>query len=490
MPDSAQSIPLFGVGVGTKSTNVSAQMRTNLYVETYNDPDKTQMALFSRPGLLRFGLYDNDGTGPIRGAVADALSTDATIECAWFVQGRTIIGILADGTFNASGVDLLTSSGVVRAAQAGSVGILVDGTTGYYFDISTPASPSCTDLSTYPQAASFPFTTPSVTSIASRIIAVDPAEIGRFRWSAAGDPLTWDALDFATAESAPDPLSAVFEYGGQLLMIGTQTIEFWAPAATGASGQLPFLRVGGANIQWGTTAIDTIRKCNDSVIFLGRNQGGARQVVQLKGYEAQPVSTPDVEADIATETSADLDAAVAMFTVVAGHAFYILNLSDRSWVYDVRTGTWGKWITDASRFGGQWSLPAFGTILVADYRDARVYEFDADTYKDDDNTMTRQVISKHASANLARLSCAEVRIDCETGVANNTVPAPTITLSWSKDGGHTYGVDVTQPLGIVGGYLTCTVWRLLGRARDFVFKVTVTEPVKVVIIGAAAIFRP
>lgn len=491
MPDTAQTVPLFGFGVGTKSPNVSAQMRTNLYVEKYDDPDKSAMALYSRPGLKRFTVANADSGGPIRGAISDAISSGAGAETAWFAQGRSIVGIFPDGSFNSSGVNLSTSAGVVRSAQIGTTGVCADGVTGYKFDVSNPSVPVVVDLAIFPQAAAFPFTTKSVTACASRIIAVDPSNIGRFRWSAAGDVTTWNALDFATAESSPDPLSAVFEMAGTLLLIGTQTIEFWAPAAAGAAGQLPFVRTGGANIQWGTTALDTIRKCNDSMIFLGRNQGGARQVVQIRGYDAQPISTADVEADIATEPL--LDAATALFMVVAGHAFYVLNLSTHSWAYDMRTGTWAKWLTDGARFAGQWSLVALNQILVTDYRDARVYTLDTSTFADDGAVLVREVVSKHASANLARISCRELAIDCETGLGSTdgTAPvSPQLMLSWSKDGGHTWGNEVWQSLGPVGNYKARAVWRNLGRSRDFVFKARIADAVKVVLIGAAAIFAP
>jgi hypothetical protein len=180
-----------------------------------------------------------------------------------------------------------------------------------------------------------------------------------------------------------------------------------------------------------------------------------------------------------------------MFIVVAGHQFYVLNLSTGSWSYDLRTQTWGKWTTAAGRFAGNYSMPAFGKILVSDYRDQRVYTLDPALYTDDGGVMVREVTSKHAWVNLMRLSCKEIAIDCETGVGLNSGQGsdPQIMLSWSKDGGHVWGNEVWQSLGAMGGYLTRAVWRNLGRSRDWLFKLRITDPVKVVIIGAAALFR-
>ena len=489
MPDTAITVPVFGFGVGTKSPNVSAQMRENLYIEKPDDPDKTPIALYARPGLNNF---TNEIGGTVRGAIANPTFAegDAVVFCiaAAGVVPSVTQRYLADGAGDglAGAGTIQTSEGPVRAAQLGTQSLFVDGVSGYIYDFDLN---DVTDLTTLPAAAS-PYGTKSATACASRIIAVDPAELGRFRWSNAGDPTTWDALDFATAESSPDVLTAVFEASGQLLLFGSQTIEFWAPSASGASGLQAFSRVGGANIQWGTTSIDTIRKCNDSVCFLGRTGGGNLQVVQLRGYEAQVISTPDVEYDIAQDPTTG--SATAIFAVTTGHAFYIINLSTHSWVYDFRNGTWGKWTTGGSRFAGQWSMSAFGKLIISDYRDGRIYTLDPETLTDDGEVIVREVISKHGWANLARLSLRELAIDCQTGVGINDGQGddPQIMLQWSKDGGHTWGNEVWQSLGAMGNYLTRTVWRNLGRSRDWLFKLRVTDPVKTVIIGAAAIFKP
>jgi hypothetical protein len=158
----------------------------------------------------------------------------------------------------------------------------------------------------------------------------------------------------------------------------------------------------------------------------------------------------------------------------------------------LRTGSWDKWITDSSRYAGRFEQPAFGEILVTDYRDGRIYTVEPTVYTDDGSTMVREMVSKQAQMNLARLSLRELAIDCETGVGLNSGQGsdPRIMLTWSKDGGHVFGNEVPLTLGAIGGYLTRAVVRNLGRSRDWTFKLRVTDPVKLVIIGAAAIFGP
>lgn len=504
MPDAAVSVPLFGTGIATKSTNLSAQMRTNLYVEGLKEPDKAPFGLFARPGLLLTGdtgafaqargaigyFYDDSGTPGLEGKAAFAA----------FAAGIGYVSVYDDGSVANGGSgpgSFATTSGPVRSAVLGtsfqqfqSQALSVDGV-GALWSLSSGSGLEPVSLSTLPSAAAFPFGSNSVTACASRFVAVDPSALGRFRWSAPGDGSTWNALDFATAESSPDPLVAVFEAWGELMLFGSQTIEFWAPAAAGASGQLPFVRIGGANIQWGTDAIDSIVKCGNQVAFLGRSEGGNRQVVTLYSYFSQVISTPDVEYDIEQEPSPS--AVTAFFVVSAGHSFYVLNLTNTSWAYDFTTGTWGKWETDGARFAGQYAVATNRGVLLSDYRNSQLYYLDPTTYTDGGATLTREVVTRHIFEDLARMSLKELAIDCETGVGldgSQQGTAPQLMLQWSKDGGHAWGAEVWNSLGAIGQYLTRAVWRGLGRSRDWLFRVRVTDPVKVVIIGAAAIFSP
>ena len=63
---------------------------------------------------------------------------------------------------------------------------------------------------------------------------------------------------------------------------------------------------------------------------------------------------------------------------------------------------------------------------------------------------------------------------------------PRVMLQVSRDGGYTYGDEMWCKVGALGQYLRRAEWRRLGVARSFVFKFRITDPIKVVLIGAAA----
>ena len=57
-------------------------------------------------------------------------------------------------------------------------------------------------------------------------------------------------------------------------------------------------------------------------------------------------------------------------------------------------------------------------------------------------------------------------------------------LSWSHDGGHVFGNDYQASLGNVGQYMTRLIWRRLGRTRDQIWKLVISDNCKKVLIGA------
>lgn len=59
---------------------------------------------------------------------------------------------------------------------------------------------------------------------------------------------------------------------------------------------------------------------------------------------------------------------------------------------------------------------------------------------------------------------------------------PKIMLECSNDGGYTYGNQIWSTSGKVGERLARVRWNKLGMSRDRVFRITMTDPVKWVLI--------
>jgi len=71
-------------------------------------------------------------------------------------------------------------------------------------------------------------------------------------------------------------------------------------------------------------------------------------------------------------------------------------------------------------------------------------------------------------------------LDLETGVGATTGQGrdPTIILEWSNNSGHTWSHEHRLSAGRQGVYRWRAIWRRLGRSRNRVYRVTVSDPVK------------
>lgn len=455
-------VPLFGLGNVGKSVNVDAQKRTNLYVEVQQDPEKSTLTLYPTPGIQTFV---NFGAYPSRGIYKKG-------DFLYVVNNNTLWRVSNDGAMTNIGT-LLTAQGRVDMSDNGTQIIIVDGANGYIYNTNTLVFAQITDPD-WPGAD-------TVTFLNGYFVVTKP-NTGQFYISALYDGLSWAALDFATAESNPDNLIRVMADNGQLCLFGPETTEFW-----GDSGALdfPFARVGASAIEWGLAARWSLCKFMDSLIFLRRNRLGAVQVCTLSGYNATPVSNPEM--DYVFSKYSAVDNATGFSYMVSGHPFYQINFpsADESWLYDGLTKAWSKVESSGGRHRGEIQQNYLDRSLVTDYENGKLYIFRDGYYSDDGDPIARELITRHQT--IGQFSVIdELWMEMESGVGLLTGQGetPMLMMQVSKDGGHTWGNEYWVNFGQIGEYKRRAVFRRLGRARDWVFKFRITDPVKPVIVAA------
>lgn len=455
-------IPLFGIGNFGKSANVTAQERTNLYCEVSQDNEKGRLHLYPTPGLvssLNFGAY------PIRGVHKKGDFR--------YVVNRDVLWKVANDDSMTNVGTLVTSAGRVDITDNGTQIIIVDGTNGYIYNTNTLVFAQITDVD-------FPGAT-TVTFLNGYFVITKPNS-GQFYVSALYDGLSWNALDFATAESNPDDLVRVIADNGQIVLFGPETTEFWSD-----SGALdfPLARVGAAAIEWGLAAKWSLAKFMDSLIFLRKNRLGAVQVCVLSGYNAQPVSNPELDY-IFSQYSA-VENATGFAYMVSGHPFYQINFpsADESWLYDGLTKAWSKVQSGEGRHRGEIQLNYLDRSYVSDYENGKLYRFEETVYTDDGETIARQLITRHQSTGDYSF-LAELWLEMEAGVGLLTGQGsdPQIMMQISKDGGHTWTSERWVSFGAIGEYKKRARWLRCGRARNWTFRFRITDPVKTVFVSA------
>jgi hypothetical protein len=464
MANTLTPIPLFGIGTFGKSQTVTAQERTNLYTEINEDPEKSTISLYPTPGLVQ--LLDFGDT-PCR-----ALYSIGVFRYA--VHRTNLYRIANDNTYTSVGT-LLTSSGRVDISDNGLQMMLVDGPNGYIYTLATGVLVRITDVD-FPGAD-------TVTFLNGYFIVNQPGT-GRFFLSALYNGLAWDALDFATAESNPDNLVRVHVTDGILWLYGDKTTEPW-----GDSGTLdfPLARIGAAAIEWGLAARWSLAKYMDSVIFLRRNRLGAVQVCVMAGGDAKAVSTLNLDHIFSNYNA--VDDATGFAYMISGHPMYQINFPTpgESWLYDGVTGDWSSvMFSNGGRHRADIQYSHQNYSFVSDYANGKIYRLDPNVYSDNGTAIINEFISRHQVTNGNWFAFDEIWIEMEAGVGLVTGQGsdPTIMMQYSKDGGKTWSNEAWVKFGQIGANRVRAVWRRLGRARDWVFKFRVSDPVKTVFVAA------
>ena len=495
MPDGSNIVPMFGRGFFSKSRTVTSQALTNLYREPQGDADKAQMVFYGTPGLKLFADVSLSVPGclAIRGMrqVGNYLyfviglsspSPGVNSQSIIFGVDASGAGFTIDVPIVSAGIQ--TYAGRVGICDNGSQVIIVDGVAGWTFPIN--ATGRWTGGATFLKIADvdFPNGATTVAFLNGYFVCDNPngSHVGQFNWSAQYDGTTWAALDFANAESSPDALVHVFSNFGQLFLFGTTTAEVWAPSGDAAI----FRRVGGAGVEWGLAAKWTVDKfANNSIVFLGKNKLGQAQFVRMDGYTITPLTDPEVTHDL--NARGNLQTATGYSYSLDAHTFYQLNFPDKTYLYDDLSQSYSLLSSNGGRHLGEIRAELNAVPYVSDYSSANLYTVDPNTYTDNGATIVREIVGKHVFADYNQVTIAELFIEFEAGVglATGQGSSPQCMLQWSKDNGATWGNEIWQTIGGIGGYLARAVWRNLGLARDFVFKIRVTDPVKVVITNAA-----
>lgn len=466
--------PFVGASYMARSKTFDAQRCVNLYPEMSQSgpgPSKSIAALIGTPGLA---LWVALAGGGVRGLFRFTATQSVAVvgSNVWRVGSdavATLIGTIPLGTTP------------VSMASNGQVVMLVTGPNGYVID---PAALSLTPISD----ADF-HGADTVDFIDGYFVFNQPGT-GKFQitnlYSTQIDP-----LDFATAEGAPDLLISLIVDHRELWLFGETSTEVWFNSG---NVDFPFERIQGAFIEQGCAAAFSVAKMDNTVFWLAADGRGQGTVQRAAGYQPQRISTHALEFAIASYSR--IDDAVAFTYQQEGHSFYQLNFptAGKTWVFDASTGLWHEraWRNPVdgvlSRHRAQCQMAFAGETIVGDWETGNLYRLDLDTYTDNGNPLPRIRACSHLAADFKWQFFTALQIDMEAGVGLTAGQGsdPQAMLRWSDDGGFTWSNEMWAKIGKIGERRTRVRWRRLGKSRDRVFELTITDPVKVVIVGASA----
>lgn len=477
---------IIGQAYQARAKAIDCQECVNLYPEMQLGDSKNVMALIGTPGLKPYATLA--ATGNFRGL--------------YTTSGGRLFCVVSNGFYEVSGGgaesrgSLGTVTGRCYMADNGTQVMLCDGTYGYIFDL---AAETFTRLTT----AEF-LGGRGVVFINGRFVTVAPdGSKFQFSMSPGYDGTAWDSTDYYVAEGSPDGLLSVVTSKNELWLIGTQTSEAWY--MTGDSTD-PFARIHGALNNIGTAAADSVATNGNTVFWLGSNAAGEGIVWAATGYTPERISTHGIEHIVSGLSR--VDDAVGYCYQQEGHAFYVLNFltGGKTVVYDQTTGLWHERAFYDDQNGVFQAHPATchalwsGKNYVGGYRNGKLYEYDLGTYTDDGEKIKRVRTTAHHANENKRITYNYIELETERGVGltqeymnlytGSTVlepgVLPMVILNVSNDGGFTWSDNRYASIGRIGQYKNRCRWTRLGTARDRVFRFSVTDPVKVVLIDGYA----
>jgi len=351
---------------------------------------------------------------------------------------------------------------------------------------------------------------------------------GTQQWAASNtlSPIT-PALSFSSKDGSPDNLVSLIVDHREVYLLGENSSEVWVDVG---AFPFPFQRVPGTNTQHGIVAKFSVARLGNSFAYVSRNIRGQAQIMMMQGYIPTRISTHAVENTLVNQKVND---AIAWTYQLEGHEVYVVSFPslDLTWAYDVSTQMWHKWLwVDSNnvyhRHRGNCLALFQGMVLVGDWQNGKIYELDPNNYTDDGDTIRRVRRCPHLVADLQREYFDELQLQFQPGVGiggtfissgtyigTNLIIPPTQTYSipalgiyiigtatnvnststftnpqamlrWSNDGGSTWSREYWIPIGQQGKYKNRAIWRRLGTARDRIYEVVMTDPVKAVIVSA------
>jgi hypothetical protein len=308
----------------------------------------------------------------------------------------------------------------------------------------------------------------------------------QFGASAVLSPIS-PALSFSSKDGAPDDLVTLIVDHREIYLLGETSSEVWVDQGT---SPFPFQRIPGTSTQHGIVSAFSVSRLGNSFAYLSKNNRGTAQIVQMNGYVPERISTHAVENSLSGKTITD---AVAWTYQIEGHEVYVISFPSiqLTWCYDIASKMWHKWLYTNNlgqyeRCRGNCAAVFQGYVLVGDYSNGKIYHLDKNIYTDDGQNVRRLRRAPHLVADFQREYFDELQIQFQPGVGLSTGIGedPQAMLRWSNDGGSTWSNEHWTSIGRMGKYTNRAIWRRLGTARDRIFEVSVSDPVKCVIVSA------
>lgn len=464
------------------SLPVNAQECKNWYVAPVLAGGLSQEVLYGTPGLSQL---TSSGSGPYSFNRGIHVKNDIP----YFVNGTTLykldrtIDDFGDDEFSLAALGTISGTGRVSMADNGSqLFILEPDGNGYIYDENSGTP--------FQQITDPDFTangSPQYVVFLDGYFVITTDE-KKFIVSSLNDGLSYNALDFGSAEADPDRIVRPIVLNNQLFILGSETTEVFRNV--GGSG-FPFQRVSGFIFDKGCSAPFSVEKSDSSFFMLGGGMNEFDSIWLFTGSGYQKISTPAIDNLIQSVRDIDRVNAFSWQYSQRGSFFLGISIGPHTIVYDLFSKKWHERSSvidsQSGAFRANYIVSAYNRLLVGDTQDGRIGVLDTDVYTEYGSTICRVVSSPNLSVELSNTKVSMIEATVESGMGNDEVESPVMSMDYSDDGGKTFVYPRNRSIGKIGEYERRAVWRRNGAFPRFrILRFVLTDPVKPVLISVTA----
>lgn len=333
---------------------------------------------------------------------------------------------------------------------------------------------------------------PNITHLAfldGYILAIN-GDDGRFFFSVIPetDPLTFAALNFATAEGAPDKLISLVVVQRQAYLLGTTTTEIWEN-----DGDSPFSRIPGGMIEIGCIAKYSPIKLDNSLMWLDHK----RRIVQFTGTDVKYISS---RYDKEIEKFEVVSDCIGGYVFKDGQEFCVFQFptEGRTLVYNPASDDWTEWAT-WNQEGGKWEAYDF-RATCRDIGSGKVFIGKGDAgciaCLDSDSRVDLKAPNTVIPFKFLRLTghldhgvsmkkvCEYLSFRAKRGGGPIEVTNPKLMLRYRDNGSQRWSNIKEIDLGNIGDTEHHVILRRLGIYRSRQYEISATDNVPIVLSNA------
>ncbi|WP_104655087.1 hypothetical protein [Ralstonia insidiosa] len=451
-----------------RSVIAANQRCVNLYAEQNPQDSEFPVTYYPTPGLITRAV------APVQGFRGLWAATNGEL---FAVASNKVYLVKNDWSFTALG-SITSTSGPVRMRDNSIDMVIVDGTnTGFKVNLTTHAFTQIIDPAFYGSN--------NVAVIDDFMLFNQPGT--RQFYVSGALAVSFDPLDIAAKNGAPDKTVGVEVNGRTIWVFGERTTELWYNAGSAA---FAFQRYPSSFIEHGCKAPFSIARADTTIFWLGGGEIGEGLVFRSEQMGALMISTPALTEEL--RTYARLDDAIGYTHQVDGHVIYTLVFptADKTWQYDLKTQQWNErlWADGQGALHrhrvscvAKWN----GKLLGGDWQNGNLYEISLDAF-DDAGSPQIHIRSGSCIGNDGnRVAYDRVAVDMEVGRAGTLDVEPMVSLRYSDTRGVTWGNSMMRSLGKRGEYKRRAEFNRLGsdQGRGRIFELSWSSNVRTALNG-------